>query len=191
MTTEGQSRTVARRPAPQMRPVLFRWQPGITEYGAMVVDRRFAPLCADQFEPGEDYVLEVAVNGSTPARRWFFAAINEIWSNLPERVAPQFPKPIHLRKWCMVQCGYCTESDTVLETHRDAMAAAALIRNLSAYSVIVVSGNVVKRFDALSTRGMRKAVFDPMSREVTDLARSMTGTTHAQLRIAARQGANQ
>jgi hypothetical protein len=130
----------------KMRPIMMTW----TDDGTMVPHARFVPLCDKQFVIGCDYPLQVVEQRSMKSHSHFFAVLHEIWTNLPEEVAKEYPTEGHLRATALIRNGWCTEKDLVCDTKAKAMALAAIIRGYAEYAVIKVSGNVVKVFDAKS-----------------------------------------
>lgn len=165
-------------------PIVYVWDASV---GAMLPEPRFAARCAGQFVDGESYVLEEPDFGAGAKRRWFFAELRQAWKNLPEAISSRYPTERHFRCWLMVHTGHCTQSDFALDSAKDAKELAAQIRKRSPYSVIRVEGASVRCWDALEIKGMREDVWRPMSRDVTDMARSMIDVTRDEMRRAARE----
>lgn len=71
-----------------------------------------------------------------------------------------------------------------METKADAIALAVAIRKRDEYAVIVVRGNVVRVFDALSQSvpEMHDAEFKESAKAVLDLVSSMARTTPSELK---------
>src|SRR4051812_35124983 len=103
------------RGRPRAKPVLCTWTGD-----EFVPLARFKALCDRQFAVGEEYPLEVVENRSMAGHRGFMASVAEGWANLSEENAPRFPSPEHLRKWALVQCGYASLEETVLDSEKDA-----------------------------------------------------------------------
>ena len=168
------------KPSFRMQPVVFTWD---GERRVMVPDPRFHNVCGRQYEHGEEYALELVEERSMASHRQYFAAVHEGWQNLSEENAKHFPTSEHLRKWALVQTGYCTETDFVADSEKEARKLIGYLRRLNAYSVIKLGGNVVKVFDpeSQSTHAMKKARFEQSKKDVLDLIASMARTTRPQL----------
>lgn len=158
------------------RPVIFDCVAFDDETIAMVPQRRFRRMADRQFVVGEEYILEVVEPRDMRSHRHFFATIHEIWKNLPE-TDDRFPTSEHLRKWALVQTGYCTEKAIVCETAHDARLVAAAIRDENEFAVITVKGNVVKKFEPRSQStgagGMKNEEFKASKKAVFDLCESL------------------
>ncbi|MDE2096835.1 MAG: hypothetical protein KGL39_06270 [Patescibacteria group bacterium] len=150
---------------------------------AMVPVGRYRSMCERLFEDGHHYRMEVHEERSMRSHRFYFAALHEAWLNLNEKSAAQFPTPEHLRHWALVQTGYCTERDFVLDSAKEATRLATYFRKVSSYSVIKVSANVVKVFEpeSQSIKAMKKDRFEASKRDVLDLAATMARTTQTKL----------
>ena len=129
-----------------IRPAMFTW----TDDEVMKPHARFLPLCQRQFVVGEDYALTIFEQRSTRAHNRLFAAIGNLWENLPEGWAQRFPTSEHLRKWLLVRAGHAVHADYVMDTPRDAMMLARGLRRADEYAVIKVSRNVVEVWTAKS-----------------------------------------
>lgn len=164
------------------RPAVFVWN---GEY--MIPLPRFKRLCDMQFVVHEEYVLEPVVNRSMASHNHYFTAISDVWNNLAEEYDGKFPTPEHLRAHALVKTGWCTETDTVAESPRAAKSLAALIRKLSPYAVIQISGNVVKVFEPVSQQmhgpnAMRKEPFEESKNDVLNYIAPMARTTPRELK---------
>lgn len=157
----------------RIRPVVYVWT---GEH--MMPLPRFTRQCNEQFVVGEEYPLTILEARSRATHNHYFATLQEIWRNLPEKIAPRFPSYEHLRKWCLVQCGYSTERNFVCDTPDHAMRLAAFVRSVDTYAVIKVSDEVVQIFDAKSqsAAAMGKDDFRDSKNAVLELASSLTGT---------------
>ncbi len=121
--------------------------------------------------------------------RGYFAAIRDAWDNLPEEDAGRFPSPEHLRAWALVETGFCTQTDYVMNTEKDARRLAADLRRMNPYSILRVSGNVVRHFEPESqaVASANKERFAAQTKAVLDLCASMARTTPAQLKRESRR----
>jgi hypothetical protein len=143
----------------------------------------FMPYCNREFVVGETYPMAPVEERSRSSHDHYFAALTEAWRNLSEENAKHFPTAEHLRKWALVQCGYCTETNYVMLNQQEARKLAMGIRVRDEYAVIRVHGNVVQVWDAesQSMAAMKKDRFQLSKWEVLDLVASMARTTRGQL----------
>lgn len=130
----------------KVRPIPMTW----TDDGHMVPDPRFASLADKQFVVGLVYPMVPVEERSMKNHNHFFACIHTAWENMPENLAIQFPTEESLRAKALVATGFCTEHDHTCDTPAKAKYLAGIIRRYSAYSVIKISGNVVKVFEPKS-----------------------------------------
>lgn len=161
------------------RPVVCVWDGNV-----MIPLPRFKRLCDSQFAVNEEYPLAIVENRSMASHNHYFAELSEAFDNLTEEHAKRFPDPEALRSWALVQTGYCTEVDHVADSPAEARKMAATIRRYSPYTVIKISGNVVKVFEPLSQSlaAMKKQPFEDSKRAVLDLVAAMARTTPAELK---------
>lgn len=151
----------------RIRPTVFVW----TREGAMVPLPRFRKQCNEQFVVDCEYPLAMLEPRSRASHSHYFASVHEGWLNLPEKIAHDFPSSEHLRKWCLIQAGYCTERNLVCDSEEHANALAALAGQADDYALVIVSGNVVKIFRAASqdAANMGREEFQKSKTEVLDL----------------------
>lgn len=161
------------------KPVRFQW----TDDGVMKPHPRAEMLCDRQFTVGEWYVLVVHEERSEESHRHYFACIREAWQNLPPPLDTRWPSPEHLRKWALVQAGYCNEQAIALHSHKDALEVAALSRRLDHYAVIKVNGDVCRIWTAhsQSRRAMNKQRFQESKEAVLRIISEIIGTDAATL----------
>lgn len=145
---------------------------------------RFKRLCDQQFEVSEEYALIPSEERSMTSHRGYFASVKEAWKNLAEEFDGRFPTAEHLRSWALVQTGYATEANYVMDSDKEAAQLAVMLRRLSPLAVIRVSENVVQHFEAesQSVSAMKKERFEASKKAVLDLVSSMARTTPAELR---------
>ena len=172
--------TVSKQRPTRIVPVIYNWD---GERRVMVPQTRFINVCNRQFEHGEEYLQAVVEERSQASHNQFFAAVHDGWMNLNEESSKHFPTDQHLRKWALVQTGYCVETDFVCDFKAEAMRLAAYIRKDHEYSVIKVSGSLVKVFDpeSQSKAAMKKERFEQSKKDVLDLIATMARTTRPQL----------
>jgi hypothetical protein len=166
------------------RPVPFHWD-GETMRPLL----RFASLCDRQFVVGETYTLVPHEERSRRSHNHFFASIAEIWNNLPERIAPRFPTPEHLRKYALIRCGYADKREVVLATEEEALRVAAFICPIDSYALVTVNGPVVTIYTAQSQaeRAMNRKLFSDAKRDVLEFLDQLVGVdSDARAEVAAR-----
>jgi hypothetical protein len=142
------------------------------------------PRLADRhFVVGEKYPLEVREDRSVNSHRHFFAAVNEAFQNLPERVAERFASPEHLRRFALIMTGHRDERAIVCASHAEALKTAAVVKALDDYSVTVIDGALVTVLTAKSQsqRAMDKRTFQKSKDDVLGYIAGMIGTTAAEL----------
>lgn len=149
----------------QIKPVIFMW-----DGEAMQPEHRFAPLCDRQYVVGERYTLIPHEERSDASHRQYFAEVNEVWKNLPDELAQRFPTPEHLRKWCLIRCGYADSRSVVCASDTEAERIAAFLRPMDAYAVIVPNGPVVTVYTAQSQAkaAMNKQKFQQSKHDVLE-----------------------
>lgn len=140
---------------------------------------------ADQmFTIGERYRLAPVEERSGASHRHFFAAVNEAWANLPERLAVYYPSAEHLRSRALIEAGYCTIADYVCSTRAEAVRWAANLRaEASEYALVVISETVVRVFKpkSQSVKAMGKEEFQASKDAVFTALAKMIGVTTAEL----------
>lgn len=130
----------------KMRPVMMTF----TDDGHFVPHARFMPLCWKQYAVGADYPMIPVEQRSMKSHNHYFACIHTAWENLPEALQKKFPTEEALRAKALVETNWCTERDHVCDTPGKAKYLAGIVRHYSEYSVIKVSGTVVKVFEPKS-----------------------------------------
>lgn len=185
----------------KMLPVVFDWKEVHDEDGvvllAMVPQERYRKVALRQFAAGEEYPMIVLEARSRASHAQYFAEIGESFKNLPEDLAPRFPSAEHLRKWCLIETGWCSEKESDWETKRDAMRYVAFVREtVDEYARITVHRNsdrstkvIVRQAKSQSTAAMGKAMFEESKHAVLDLITSMIGVKRSELRKQAGRSA--
>ena len=165
-----------------MTPIIYDWNGE-----AMVPLKRFAKVCDDHFVIGERYTMEATLSRSDVSHRHFFASIYQGWLNLPEDTAERFPTANHLRKHCLIHCGYRNERTLVASTKAEAQRIAAFLRPANEYAIIVVRECTVVELTAKSQskKAMGAADFQKSKQAVLDMIASMIGVQAESLREGA------
>lgn len=150
----------------------------------MVPLPRFKRQCDEQFVVHEEYPLTILEARSRVSHNHYFASLHEAWSNLPEDVAARFPSAEHLRKWALVEAGYSTEKNFVCESKDHARRLALFARSVDTFSVITLSGNIVRIFEAKSqsAAAMGAEEFQKSKTAVLDIVAGLLGTKTSELK---------
>lgn len=167
-------------------PLTFTW-----DGEAMYPLPRLAKIADERFVIGERYTLDEVHERSSASHRQYFAAIRESWLNLPEHIADRFATPEHLRKWCLVKCGYHDERSIVCSSKAEAQRLAAFIRPMDDFAVVAVSEAVVSAYTAKSQsyRAMGKKEFQASKQAVLDYLDSLLGVDPGETQRNAGQAA--
>ena len=125
--------------------------------GALIPEPRFARWCDDQFGEGEVVQLDRHEDRSTNSHNHYFAALKTCWENLPDiEVQERFPTVEAMRKWALIKAGFYRMSEAVFDTPADAARAGAIAQMDDEYSVVLVKGEVMRRFTAMSMKVRNK-----------------------------------
>lgn len=138
-------------------PIAFQW-----DGEAMIPATSFQARLADQaFVVGERYALVEHHERSSASHAHYFATLHDLWLNLPENVAPQFPTPEHLRKHALIATGYADKRSIVCASAAEARRVAAFIAPCDTYAVVKVDAATVTVWTAQSQamRAMGRTVF--------------------------------
>lgn len=132
---------------------------------------------------GERYSLAPVYERSPQSHKHFFAEVHEAWLNLRSEHAERFPSDTHLRKYCLVKCGFYDRQEFLASSKAEAVRIAAFLRGTDDYAVVIVRGNVVERLTAKSqsNRSMPKAEFQRSKEAVLDYVKGMIGVTRQAL----------
>ena len=105
--------------------------------------RALHPRLADKaLVIGEVHRWEIVSDRSADSHRHYFAVLNEAWQNLPEALAMDFPSPEHLRKWGLIQSGYCNMTKMEFRTNDDSVKAADVMQAMDNYNIFLPTGSV-------------------------------------------------
>ena len=115
---------------------------------------RFARLAAEAFTEGEQYRMEAIEARSWNTHAHQMAWLYDAWLTLPERYAMEAwaQSPTHLRRYALIQTGFCNTQTWICTTKAEAARWAANLRPEDEYSIVVAQGNTVVRFTAKSQR---------------------------------------
>jgi hypothetical protein len=163
----------------RIRPILV-----VRVDNSLVPLPRFQRMFDEIYAVNEEYPIIVSEERSMASHRGYFAQIKEAYNNLAEEYANGFPSPEHLRAAALVEAGYCTEANYVMDSPKEAKHLGIMLRKLSPLAIIRISGNVVKHFEAesQSVNAMKKERFEASKKAVLDIVSSMARTTTTELR---------
>lgn len=160
-------------------PILAHWDGEVLR----PVSAYWAKRADAQWVVGERYMVEIQHERSIASHRQYFAALNECFMNLPERIAEQFPTVERLRKYALIMTGHRDECSYVANSAAKALEIAAFVRPLDDYAIVSVSGAtvVVLRAKSQSMRAMGKRDFQRSKDDVLNFVATLLGTTAASL----------
>jgi hypothetical protein len=161
-------------------PIIWEWTPE----GVMVPLKHFRRRCDEQFVVHETYRFEVREERSIQSHNFYFANVVEAHRNLPDHWAQLFPTPEHLRKYALIQCGYCDERSIVCASNAEANRLRAFIKPLDEFAAVAAKGNVVSVYTAQSqsVKAMDRKKFNESKTKTLDYIAGMIGTDAATLR---------
>ena len=147
---------------------------------------------ADQlFAIGERMRLAPVEDRSDISHNHEFAWLRDAWASLPEALAKQFPSPPVLRKWALIQAGFCTVTDHVCQFKTEARRTAEILRaQTDDYAVVLIEGAVVRVLKAKSQKrsAMDKAEFQASKTAIMEIVAGLLdveAAVLAELKVAA------
>lgn len=164
-------------------PLRFEWdgeamRPA-TKYWAREADKRYVV--------GETYTMDEIFVRSHQTHAHYFACIKAAWDSLPDALRPQYPSAEHLRKLALIHAGYCSTMQHVTKSEAEAQRLAAAIKPYDTYQLVLVEGNIVSVYHALSQdhRSMDKQRFQESKEAVLRWIGDLIGADPTELRSAA------
>lgn len=166
-------------------PFPLRWQwdgeamKPATRYWAREADKRYVV--------GETYTLDEVHMRSHATHAHYFACIKSAWESLPDNLRPQYPSAEHLRKFALINAGYCTQMQHVCKSGAEAERLAAAIKPYDTYQIVLVEGSIVTVYHALSQdhRSMDKQRFADSKEAVLRWIGDLIGADPAEIARAA------
>lgn len=155
--------------------------------GAFSAPPGFRKRCDKELVIGETLQWQTVGPRSMKSHRFYFAAVNEAWANLPETLCADFPSAEHLRKHALIKTGYCSMKRIVCGDNAEAIAAAAIMQDMDTYALCEVSGRAVTvwRANSQSIKAMGgKAFKESCDKVLTEISR-IVGVDVTELRQAA------
>ena len=151
-------------------PLAFRWD------GEALLPRY--PKMADQhLVVGQTYVMVEYLARSKNSHDHYFAAVHEVFINLPDTIVTQFKTEDALRKHALIMTGFRDERSIVCSSKAEAQRLAAFIEPHDDYAIISVSGSTVVELKAKSQsmRAMGREVFQASKQATLDYLAEMIG----------------
>ena len=112
--------------------------------------KRFAAAADKQYVVGQEYILQARELRSLASHNHTFAALTDMWANLPEELTEMFPTPEHLRKHALIMTGWRNERHFAASTPEEALKFAAFLRPADEYALVTTKDNVVVEWTAKS-----------------------------------------
>lgn len=98
------------------KPISYLWDGGVMHpFGP-----RQQRLADQQFVQGERYMLEEWQTRSDPEHARYFALLNEAWETMPELRNGRWASPDKMRKWALVEKGFCRTNNYPAATEKEA-----------------------------------------------------------------------
>jgi hypothetical protein len=143
-----------------------------------------------EYVVGQVYRLQTVEERSEASHRYYFAAVNECWANLPEPHAWQYPNAESLRKQALIRTGFATQRQYVAKSHAEAERFAAFLRH-DIYMLVQIDGNIVTEWTAESQsyRSMGKEKFKASIDAVLGYCASLIGVDPSTLQREAGRAA--
>lgn len=181
-------------------PVIFVWQEvevvnpdsgEVERRKAMVPQPRFGNVCGRQFHDGEEYPLVPLEARSRKSHSHYFAALHEGFMNLPEKIAARWPSEEHLRKWLLIETGWCDEHEFDMGSESNAKKLGKFLRMEDEYARISIHGTmaIIRRAKSQSAAAMGKQPFEESKKAVLELLEHLTSVGRgALMKNAGRSG---
>jgi hypothetical protein len=146
------------------------------------------PKIADaEFVIGQVSMMEEWQSRSVQSHNHEFAWLAEAWSQLPERMADDFPSPEHLRKRALIDCGFYNETIIDVGDRAGALRVCAQMQADDEFAYVVTRGKIVVRRTAKSqkTRGagaMERKTFQASKTAIMEYVSALIGVSPDELR---------
>lgn len=133
------------------RPITFIWSEAeqtMRPFGVGMAKR-----AAEDYGDGEIVRLSEHQERTQQSHGHYFAVLHELWQSLPEqvRLSEDWAESEEaMRKHALIKVGYYNVQELPCETVAEAKRWAARLRPLDDYSIVTVSGTIVRRFTAKS-----------------------------------------
>lgn len=158
-------------------PIRVRWDDDV-----FVPLGRFKGELRVELTVDEVYTITEVAERNMKLHGGYFARLAESFDSLPEEWGGFFKDVEHLRKWCLIHTGYCSQENIVFDTPDDAARCATHLRKLDQeFRVVTITGNIVTIYTAESQqvrrngKGMDKDRFANSVRAVEHHIEGMLG----------------
>jgi hypothetical protein len=150
-----------------------------TKVGAMVPSIRYRKIAERLFGAGGEHVLEEVAERSRASHSHYFASLNDLFENVPERMEARWPTAEHFRKWLLIETGWFNEKEFDLQSEKHAKALGTFIRTNDAFARISIHGTkvIVRTAKSQSLKNMGAEDFRRSKADVLDLASQLVGVT--------------
>lgn len=170
-------------------PVVFKWlevelvdADGVAQrIKAMVPHPRYGKVAARQFVDAEEYPMVILETRSRASHSHYFAALQEAYDNLPEKLAARWQSMDHFRKWCLIEQGWFHEDEHNFDTEQDAKTFAKRLTSFARAEDVYIRmwqtgvRVIVRRAKSQSAHAMAKDAFEASKKSVLELASLMVG----------------
>lgn len=163
----------------------------------MVPLPRYQKVANKQFVVGAEYPLQIIEERNMASHNAYFAQIHSGFQNLPEEYAQEFPTETHLRRWLLIETGWCTrrEFQDPLPTIEKARTVAMFCRGLDEYAKFSFQERedgwhiIIRQARSQSLDAMGKVDFEASKKACLDKLESMIGVPHGSLKREAGRNA--
>lgn len=116
----------------------------------------------------------------------YFAAVGEVWKNLPEDIGDRYATPAHLRKAALIKAGYRDERTIACFSKAEALRVAAFVKPMDTYAIVTVREAVVTVYTAHSQgmKAMGSKTFQASKQAVLDVLSELLGVEVGQIKQA-------
>lgn len=181
------------------RPIVFKWmrvevideEDGVARQAmAMVPHARFDNIAKSQFHDGGEYPMVVQEARLRASHDHYFAAIKDGFESLPEKVdvgygIVRFKSTEHLRKWTLIETGWCKERDYEFVNEKMAKRFAAFfLEEVDEYARFKVDGRklLIRTAQSQDHAHMDREAFEKSKKDVLDYIASLIGVPTSELR---------
>lgn len=138
---------------------------------------RFKNLCDKELVIGEKYRIDIIEERSQRSHAHYFAQIHDIWLNLPENIASNYPSSEHLRKRALIEANFYDEEIIDCGSNKVAPNVAAAIRRRDDFALIFVRDQfvIIRTAKSQSKKAMGGDQFQGSKTKVLEIISEMIG----------------
>ena len=142
--------------------------------------KRFSKICENELTIGDKYQIEIVEKRSLKSHNFYFARLQELFMNLPESIADEFPSVEHLRKYALIKAGYHKTWAFSLEENGYSSSLKAMVKTLDEYAIILSDGSQYQVYTAKSQsmKEMGKDEFNKSKQAVLEVIEAMIEGAH-------------